>query len=220
MSIPRRFIQLMSLWFGGCLSLAVTMAENLQQPTVTNVYKNDFQKAVDGQIWSLGGLMEIPTGGKMLKGWSEMKFTLSAFPAHQFLRVRIKLATVVAHDGFEPGPGPDHWVILDGAGTSLFHTNFRTIEAAHKRAAGEFGQAFPDEFPAGRNPAQTGAIDVGKLGFGHDASYQIEICSWSFFRGTPTPKTARVTASDPSRSMRCLAPRSRPNPNWQSCGRH
>ena len=82
-------------------------------------------------------------------------------------------------------------------GTTLFHTTFRNARNADKPPAdGGFGQSFPDEYPDGRNASQTGATDVGKLGFEADCTYDIELVFphtepallLEFFAGNPGSK--------------------------------
>ena len=107
----QQLLRFASVLFVGCILLGNVAAEN---PQITNVYKSDFSKPVDPETWSGTDLIDIPAGGKMLKGWGELKLTLAGLPDHQFLRVRIKLAVTGTHDGNEMGPGPDSWCVLDG----------------------------------------------------------------------------------------------------------
>ena len=87
--------------------------------------------------------------------------TFYNIPTHGGLRVSFDLFIIGSWDGnyVSPSAGPDIWDFSPQTGLPVLHTTFNT----HTFAAQY--QAYPDEYPGGQYPSNTGAVEVDTLGY-------------------------------------------------------
>lgn len=150
-------------------------------------YFNDFETSA-GPEWSSQTRSVTPTGARTFLGRlgnGTVSLTLTNLPTHSQVSITFDLFCIRSLDGNGPaGGGADNWQIaIAGAPSPLLKTNF----------AGYYGQtqAFPDLYPAGSYPGQTGADEVNTLGYNWDDGKPMN--SVYYFRGARTfvvPHTA------------------------------
>ena len=150
----------------GLDDIAVTV-----KPAGTSVvYSNDFEDSKDPlSEWSDPSTDVSPVGARNFLGrFSDetVDLTLTDLPAHDTLTVSLEAFVVSLWDGNDPTEGPDTWDVSVEGGPTLLHTTF----ANHPEDA----QAYPDAYPGGEYPGQTGAAEVNTLGYAADSIYQIE----------------------------------------------
>ncbi len=121
------------------------------------VYRNDFEGVV-GSEWSLITTEVSQNGSRKFLGrfGSNEKTTLSLanLPSHTKVTVSFDLYILASWDGNGPNE-PDLWELSVKDGPVLLHTSFSNHLG--KR------QAFPDNHPAGDNPAMTWAAETNAL---------------------------------------------------------
>ncbi|MBI3843631.1 MAG: LamG domain-containing protein [Planctomycetes bacterium] len=125
------------------------------------IYSNDFEAAV-GSEWSDTRTGVTPLGARRFLGQfanDSVMLTLSGLPAHRALTVSCDLYVMDSWDGITFDRGPDVWDLSIAGNGSLLHTTFSNFPGVQR-------QSYPDAYPGGDNPAQTGAAEVGTLGYG------------------------------------------------------
>jgi hypothetical protein len=137
------------------------------------VYHEDFEDGA-GVEWSQSQTDTAPNGQKFLGqfGVESVDLNLNNLPAHSQLQISFNLYIIRSWDGNDPLHGPDFWGFGLAGQTPLLYTTFSNW-------AGQ-NQAYPDGYPGGDQPAQSGAVMVGALGYlfdrwQQDAVYHIEM---------------------------------------------
>lgn len=135
-------------------------------PSANRVYTEDFEGGV-GSEWSLRTISQSPAGGRTFLGRfgnQTATLTLTNLPPHTNLVVSFDLLILQSWDG-NASPGPDFWQLQRGDdGSLLLHTTFSNHRFWVRH------QAFPDNHPAGRHFAYTGASEIGTLGYGNGSA--------------------------------------------------
>jgi hypothetical protein len=104
-------------------------------------------------------------------GDQSIKLNLNGLSAHSHVRISFDLYIIRSWDGNDPFHGPDYWGFgLVGEPPSLYTTFSNWVNR---------NQAFPDGYPGGDYPAQSGAVAVAALGYQfiqwqQDSIYRIE----------------------------------------------
>jgi hypothetical protein len=112
-----------------------------------------------GAEWSSAARDVTPFGNRVFLGQftnETVSLDLADLGSHSEVTLSFDLYVIRSWDGNGPS-GPDIWDLSVRDGDSLLHTTFSNLA--------EFTQAYPDAFPGGDNPAQTGAAEVNTLGF-------------------------------------------------------
>ena len=125
-------------------------------------YTNNFDTPV-GPEWSQADRDVTPWGQRMFLGQfgaESVTLTLSDLPPHSTLLLTFDLFIIGSWDGnyVGSGAGPDIWQVWADEGAA-FTTTFNT----HTFAAQY--QAYPDIYPGGQHPSNTGATEVNTLGY-------------------------------------------------------
>jgi hypothetical protein len=135
------------------------------------VYREDFESAV-GSEWSSRATDTTPVGSRKFLGQfgnETVSLSLGAgtgsplpLPSHSELTISFDLFVIRTWDGNGTGcHGPDVWDLSVANGPTLLHTTFNNPFPGCESTP----QAFPDAFPGGSHPFQTGASEVNTLGF-------------------------------------------------------
>lgn len=106
--------------------------------------------------WSTDATDVTPAGSRTFLGQflnDTATLTLSTLPSHSEVTVSFDAYIIQSWDGNEP----DEWDLSIRGGPTLLHTTFSNVFFE--------GQAYPDPFPGGNHPAQTGAAEVNSLGY-------------------------------------------------------
>ncbi len=130
-------------------------------PWVT-VFSSDFEGAVEPE-WSTTTTDETPLFGRRFLGQfvnNTVSLTLSGLPQHTHASVSFDLFIIRTWDGNGTTFGPDIWGLSVEGGPTLLRTTF---SSAHGSVTHR--QAYPEWYPGGDNPDQTGASAVNTLGF-------------------------------------------------------
>lgn len=143
----------------------------------STVYKSDFTKSADS-AWSTyktetspGSKQMAPTTFLGEFGAGTVNLSLTNLPTHSSVTLTFDLYIIRTMDGNSsyPGLGPDMWSLGVQNGPTLLSTTFSNITPQIAAAVGNFPegffQAFPDAYPGGNHPYQTGAVAVNALGF-------------------------------------------------------
>lgn len=132
-------------------------------PAPAVLYSNDFSGAV-GSEWSTSATSTAPDGKPYLGqlGNGAVSLSLDNLAAHTELTVSFDLFVIGAWAGNlstgvggAPG-GPDIWDFSAAGGPTLLHTTFSNNGNT---------QAYPGTFPGASHPSQSGATEVGTLGY-------------------------------------------------------
>jgi hypothetical protein len=142
----------------GLLGVAQARAGNLYP-----LYANNFDGDV-GTEWSPNTTAVTPVGGRRFLGQfgaQGVTLTLNNLRLHGYIWLSCDLFIIGSWDGnyVSPGTGPDIWDLSAEDGTTVVHTTFNTHTFASQY------QAFPDFYPGGQHPSNTGAIEVNTLGY-------------------------------------------------------
>lgn len=137
----------------------------------THFYEADFETAA-GAEWSTPTLNRTPVGGRGFLGRfgnEKVSLNLTRLPVHTNLVLSFDLLIVQTWDG-NASPGPDIWELERGDDASLLlHTTFSNFRSNGRH------QSFPENHPAGRHLAQSGASEVNTLGYDSgDAVYHLQ----------------------------------------------
>ncbi len=143
----------------------------------TVVYANDFSNGA-GSEWSDTHTETTPGTAKHAAtpflgqfGAGTVKLNLKDLAAHTTATMEFDLFILRSMDGSATvgGVGPDIWDLSVNGGPTLLHTTFSNITSSlasnHPGFAQGFFQAFPDSFPGGEHPLQTGAAEMDTLGY-------------------------------------------------------
>jgi hypothetical protein len=125
----------------------------------TVVYSNDFEGAV-GAEWSSTTTETTPVGGRNFLGRfrnEQVMLSLSGLPTHSAISLSFDFLVIQSWDGNDATFGADVWEVGVVGGSTLLSATFTNVEA--------FTQSYPDPYPAGSNPAMTGAAEVDTLGY-------------------------------------------------------
>jgi len=151
-------------------------AQKAAKPKAVEVYAHDFAKA-PGEEWSNRKTSRTPKGDEGFLGEfgkEEVRLRLTDLPEHTMLRVSFDLFILRSWDGNHRAWGPDTWRVGLGGGPTLLETSF-----GYDAVQGT--QSYPDEYPAGQNPMETGAARTDAMGFAFgsqnvpgDAVYKME----------------------------------------------
>ena len=138
------------------------------------LYAEDFESAI-GPEWSATATSFTPTSGRRFLGEfgnQSATLTLSNLPPHTAVTVSCDVMVIRSWDGNSVGSvGPDAWVLEVVGGGTILSTTFSNTR---------FGlQAYPGARPGGEFYWQTGASEVGTLGYlfnnaASDAVYRVE----------------------------------------------
>lgn len=136
---------------------------------------------VYGTELSTPGISVTPIGDRHFLGdFSNQIVTLNLqnLPQHDGLTVSFDLYVIRSWDGnnTEVDPtfgvlGPDEWKLQVEGGPTLLDTTFSTHTPEPNPPSQT--QSYPDSFPGGDNPADTGAAEVNTLGYSHPTQPQI-----------------------------------------------
>jgi hypothetical protein len=138
------------------------------------VYINDFENPEDPLLeWSNPATDITPEGGRRFLGQfgsDTVELTLTDLPPHTSVTVSFDLYIIQSWDGNDFDGDPDIWDMSVADGPTLLHTTFD-----NQPEDPEHRQAYPDAFPGGDHPAQTGAAEINTLGytFFGDSVYQL-----------------------------------------------
>lgn len=127
-----------------------------------SIYSTDFESPV-GSEWSHTNLETTPLGGRTFLGQFDnhtVTLSLTGLSPHTLLTVSFELFIIQSWDG-NNAPGPDVWDLTVDGGPTLLHTTFSN----HPGVPAFDAQSYPDSL-GGSHPAQTGAAEVGTLGYG------------------------------------------------------
>jgi len=140
------------------------------------IYFNDFEAPV-GPEWSNTTKDITPVGARTFLGQFDnetVSLTLASVSAGN-VTVSFELFIIDTWDGHgdeieDPSWGPDVWDCSVGGGPTLLNTTFATHVPRR--------QAYPDTYPGDLgleplHPHNTGAVEVGTLGYGLDAVYNL-----------------------------------------------
>ena len=135
-------------------------------------YFEDFEDGI-GNEWSDQGVIAAPNDQAYLGefGNEEIHLTLDDLPEHNQVTVSFDLYILRSWDGNSTNIGPDIW----GFGLLDDQPSLQTTFSNWSF----FTQAYPDEYPGGINPNQTGAVAVNALGY--------------YYQGTPLDATYHVS---------------------------
>ena len=127
------------------------------------VYENDFETSV-GAEWSQTITEVTPAGARTFLGQfgsETVSLDLSALPAHDLVTVTFDLFVIRSWGGNAVSFGVDEWALTVAGGPTLLDTTF-----SNSPGDPTFGtQAYPEMYPGGSNPGQTGASEVDTLGY-------------------------------------------------------
>ena len=133
------------------------------------VYSHDFENPEDPlDEWSNPSRDTSPVGGRTFLGrFSDeiVELTLTDLPEHDTVTVSFEAFVINSWDGNDLTLGPDAWSVTVDGGLTLLHTTFANQY--------EDFQAYPDAYPGGEYPGQTGAAEVDTLGYATDSVYEI-----------------------------------------------
>ena len=154
-------------------SFALTV---LALPEPVLVYTNGFETPV-GPEWSSTNTRVTPTGARRFLGElgnQTVQLALTNLPPHALVQVALDLFILRTWDGNGTinRAGPDVWSLQISNGPVLLSTTF------DNHLPGD--QAYPGGYPGNYFPSQTGAAEIGTLGYaldyeGEDAVYHIQI---------------------------------------------
>lgn len=167
--------------------ITVTESESGKSGTTTvtvagPVYSNDFESGTVDAAWStvpLGAsyaplaVSATPFGNRHFLGQLGQQkaiLTLQNLPPHTQVTVTFDLFIILTWDGNGGQPngtypqwGPDIWQLQVANGPTLLNTTFSNW---HDNLFSQLTyQAYPDSFPTGSHPAQTGATEANTLGY-------------------------------------------------------
>jgi hypothetical protein len=128
------------------------------------VYKSDFSKAPAAHWWPRW-TERTPVGDRPFLGQfgiEPVTFSLRDLPAHQFVRLHLKLMMFEPSDGSSEQWGPDVWELRVLGGPRLLYTTFDNVGFSYP---GNNEQAFPDDFPWAIHAGCTGATEERNLGY-------------------------------------------------------
>ncbi len=132
-------------------------------------YFNNFEDSGNSlEEWSDPATDSTPVGGRTFLGPfsdSSVILTLNGLPPHDTATVECDLFVIDSWDGNGPTSGPDIWDLRVVDGPALWWTTFAD-------SPGTF-QAYPGAYPNGAYAGQTGATEVGALGYTADSVYHI-----------------------------------------------
>ena len=145
----------------------------------TTVYANDFANGA-GKEWSKQTIDTTPgtsvrPAAKFLGQFAAgtVSLNLGSLPTHNSVTVTFDLFIIRTWDGnaADPSAGPDIWDLSVEGGPTLLHTTFANVTPQEAAAFGtSYFQAFPDSYPGGSHPYQTGAASASALGYTHIVS--------------------------------------------------
>jgi hypothetical protein len=126
------------------------------------VYSNNFETTA-GAEWSNPSLATTPNGRRFLGEFDNgmVSLMLSGLPAHMSASVHFDLYVIRSWDGNPGLGGPDIWQWGIEGGPTVVQTTFNN---GHPFTIGN-GQAYPQSFGVGSNPARTGAAENNSLGY-------------------------------------------------------
>ena len=138
------------------------------QPAVTAsygtlIYSNNFETVV-GPEWSTNAVGITPAGGRHFLGPfgnQTLTLTFSNLAPHAAVTVMADVYAIRSWDGNDMSDGPDLFELNVAGGLKLIHSTFNNGPTNSVAS----GQAYPDQHPAGVNPARTGAAGTNSLGF-------------------------------------------------------
>jgi hypothetical protein len=167
--------------------ITVTDTESGKSATTTVavssvIYFNDFESGTVDSAWStvpIGAsyaplkVSATPIGNRHFLGQLGQQkaiLTLGNLPLHTQITVTFDLFIILTWDGNGGNPpgsfpqwGPDIWQLQVANGTTLLNTTFSNWYGTLFPDTDT--QAFPDAFPGGVHPAQTGATETNTLGY-------------------------------------------------------
>jgi hypothetical protein len=149
----------------GVLSLWVLVGAGQMARAQQEGYFNNFEDPTDPlSEWSNPSTDTTPVGARRFLGQfgnDTVSLTLTDLPPHASVRLSFDLFIINTWDG---NGGPDIWEVSVGDSPTLLRTTFDNVGGQ---------QAYPDPYPGGDHPPQTGAAEINTLGFGLDAVYQL-----------------------------------------------
>jgi RHS repeat-associated protein len=116
-----------------------------------------------------------------------VKLTLTNLPSHSNMTLSFDLYVIGSWDGRSTGNfGPDIFTVTED-GNTVLNTTFANGNTS--------GQSYPGTYPGASNPKQTGASEIGQLGYGSpsDAVYHIVLPPFTHTNGSVV---INFTASD------------------------
>jgi hypothetical protein len=131
------------------------------------VYVSDFERPL-GEEWSSHALEITPRGGRRFLGpfaSRKIHLTLKDLPPHQFVRLSFDLYIINDRGANSPFTGMRTFWATVLNGPKLIHSTFA--------GRGGVAQSFPELQPWSTFPAQTGAAEIGSLGYASDQVYRL-----------------------------------------------
>lgn len=140
---------------------ALALATAAGTTAEASIYSTDFESPV-GTEWSHTNRETSPSGRTFLGQFDNqtVSLCLSGLSPHSALTVSFELFIIQSWDG-NNSPGPDVWDLSVDGGPNLLHTTFSN----HPGVPAYDEQSYPDAHGVGMHPAQTGAAEVGTLGY-------------------------------------------------------
>jgi len=137
------------------------------------VYQEDFEDGA-GAEWSQAQTDIAPNGQRFLGqfGNQSIGLSLESLSAHSRVRISFDLYIIRSWDGNDPQHGPDFWGFGLAGDAPFLYTTFSNWA--------DQNQAYPDGYPGGDYPAQSGVTAAGSLGYQfdqwqQDAVYRIDL---------------------------------------------
>ncbi|BBM86499.1 hypothetical protein [Candidatus Uabimicrobium amorphum] len=152
--MPSKFLKLIcSCAFAICIAVYSQASDRENQ---TWAYTKTFEGKV-GPEWSSAKTSTTPSGRKFLGQFSKNGVTLSLndLPPHSQVTISFELFIMSSWDGNSKEWGPDIWELSVKDGPTLLHTTFSNSGI----------QAFPQNYPGGKNIARSGASENNTLGY-------------------------------------------------------
>ncbi|MCP4110167.1 MAG: LamG domain-containing protein [Desulfobacteraceae bacterium] len=121
------------------------------------IYSNDFETNA-GNEWSNTSTDITPEGNRKFLGQfgsETVSLSLDNLPDHSNVTVSFDLLILKSWDGNHTGYGPDMWSLAVGNNNTLIKTTFSNVDNRK--------QAYPENYPGGDNPEQTGADEIDPL---------------------------------------------------------
>ena len=120
-------------------------------------YRSDFTKAVSPKIWSFTNIYKVEPDGERILGRVAHQGSIAMkhadLPPHALVRLRFELHLFGKFEGASNQKHASGFSIGQKDGPLLFTTNLSTAKPEDGQR-----QSFPDEWPGGSHPAQTGRL--------------------------------------------------------------
>lgn len=143
--------------------LVVASLACVKNSDAATLYVNDFEVGAGGEWTTSAGpppISTTPFGGRRFLGeftTEVVGLSWSGLPSHERARVELALFILRSWDGSNLDfGGPDTWSVALADGPTVFSATFSNVGGV---------QTYPDPAAGPTHPFQTGAVEVGTLGF-------------------------------------------------------